>query len=122
MDIKNLSQGSYIVHNSRPFVVKEIELLISNKTANVVLEDLFTGEMIEKAFSLSNQIQEAEISRKCASIISKSDDRLEIIDSVSFETINAVVSEKLLEKVNENDQVTYIKFGNSAKVIEINKI
>lgn len=121
MDLRNLKKGEYIVLNRKPFIVKELELLLDTKKANVVLEDLFSGEMIRKSLSLDKEVHEAEIMRKCASIIAKRDHKLEIIDSVSFQTFDARIDDKLLEQAEENDQVTYLQFGKEAKVIEVRK-
>ena len=68
-----------------------------------------------------NPVKEEDIIRKCASIISKKDGKLEIIDSVSFKTFEADIAPELLEQADENDQVTYILSGKTAKVVEIRK-
>ena len=56
-----------------------------------------------------------------ASIISKKDSQLEIIDAVTFDTINADISPELLEQASENDSVTYIQFEDTIRVIEVRK-
>ena len=62
-----------------------------------------------------------ELTRKCASIISKKENKLEIIDSVSFISYKAEIDPELLKQANENDQVTYVQDGDSVKVLEIRK-
>jgi len=122
MEIKKIKKGNYIVFDGEPCIVKDLQFVVNKDTkANIVLEKLFTGEIIEASMSLHEQLQEADITRKCATIISKTKDKLEIMDMVSFETFESNVNSKLLEQANENDQVTYIEFDKTAKILEIRK-
>ncbi len=46
---------------------------------------------------------------------------MQIMDAVTFETIDVEVDNELMEQATENDQVTYIQFEKTAKVLEIRK-
>ena len=43
------------------------------------------------------------------------------MDAVTFETIDADADKELHEQATENDQVTYIQFDKTTKVLEIRK-
>lgn len=125
VEIKKLKKGNYVVHDGEPHIIKDLQFVVygthSHTKAKIILQNLFTGKIIETSLPLHEQMQEANIIRKCASIISKEDSKMQIMDAVSFETIDADIESELLKQADENDQVTYIQFGNIAKVIEIRK-
>ena len=121
VDLKNLQKGNYIIHNKIPCIVQDIQLNLPNKTINLVLQAVFNQETFQTTLNLNQDIMEAEISRKCASIIAKKQDTLEIIDAISFKIFEAKIDPELLKQANENDQVTYMQYGNTAKIIEIIK-
>ena len=62
-----------------------------------------------------------DLVRKCATIISKSEKNLEIIDMTTFETIKAQIDEELMPQANVNDSVTYVELDEGPKVIEVRK-
>lgn len=118
-----LSKGSYVTYKGEPCVIRDLEHMSGNKEdtkVKIVLEGLMTGKIVNSSLSLS-EMQEADVRRRCATVIAKSKDKLQILDSVSFDTIDADVSKELFEQAGENDQVTYIRFGDNAKVLEIRK-
>ena len=125
VDIKKLKKGNYVVEEGEPYIIKDLQFVVygthSHTKAKIVMQSLFSGKIIETSKPLHDQMQEANIIRKCASIISKAEDKLQIMDAVSFETLDADIEKELLEQANENDQVTYIQFGKTSKVIEIRK-
>ncbi len=62
-----------------------------------------------------------DLARKCATIISKNNADLEIMDSSTFETLKAKIDKPLLKKADINDQVTYVQKDNIAKILEVRK-
>ena len=66
-------------------------------------------------------IEDEELIRRCATVLSKKKDKLEIMDLTSFESFKAVIDEELLEQAELNDQVTYVKSGDYVKILEIRK-
>lgn len=123
MDLKNLKKGSYIVHENEPCIIKDINLDSAQTDANaeITLKNLFSGEKFVLSIPLHEQVQEVDIIRKCATIISKKDDTLEIMDVVNFDTFDANISKELLEQAAQGNQVTYIQFENITKVLEVRK-
>ena len=113
MDIK---KGNTIIHEGKLYIVRE--MVISSKNIKATLENFFSGAIIETTV---DSFEEAQISRKCGSIIQKLPNKLEIMDSISFETIEADIDPELLAEATENDAVNYTKFGNQAKVLELRK-
>ncbi|MBW2995740.1 hypothetical protein KY332_00405 [Candidatus Woesearchaeota archaeon] len=60
-----------------------------------------------------------DLVRKCATIISKKQNQIEMLDSTSFETLKATIDEAL--SANVNDQVTYVQTDDGIKVLEVRK-
>jgi translation elongation factor P/translation initiation factor 5A len=119
MDIKQLKKGNYVVHDTKPYMVKEVQLF--DKIYKVVLENLFSGEMINASFDLTQDIPEADVKRKCATILSKTEDKLEIMDMINFDTFKVSPRPEVFNQASENDQVTYIQFEDKTKVLEVRK-
>ena len=70
----------------------------------------------------SANLEDIDLPRNYATIISKSGDKLEIIDMSNFDTIIAEIDSELFKQANENDQVTYVSDGILAKVLEVRKM
>ena len=62
-----------------------------------------------------------DLIRKCATIISKSKDEIEIMDITTFKTIKASIDEALFNEATINDQVTYIESEDGCRIIEVRK-
>lgn len=125
VDLKKLKKGNYVVWENEPCIIKDLQFVVysthSHTKAKIELQGLFSGKIISTSLPLHEQLQEADIIRKCATVISKTDDKIQIMDAVTFETIDADIDNELFEQATENDQVTYIHFGNTSKILEIRK-
>ncbi|MBW2966431.1 hypothetical protein KY342_04985 [Candidatus Woesearchaeota archaeon] len=124
-DLKKLKKGNYIIYEGEPCVIKDLKFVVygthSHTKAKIELEGLFSGKKIQTSLPLHEQLQETDIIRKCATVISKQKDKIQIMDTVNFETLDANIDSNLSEQAIEGDNVTYIQHGNSIKVIEIRK-
>ncbi|MBD3249896.1 hypothetical protein GF336_07655 [Candidatus Woesearchaeota archaeon] len=122
INTKNLKKGNYILYENEPCIVKNIDITASSDAnAKIILSSLFSGKEFEIDVSLNKELREADLTRRCATIISKKKERLEIMDSATFDTFEAEIDNTLLEQADENDEVTYIKFNDSTKVLELRK-
>ena len=66
-------------------------------------------------------MEEQNLIRKCATVLSKLDNKLEIMDLATFRTIKAEIDETLFNQAEINDSVTYVEAEDFAKVLEIRK-
>ena len=125
IDLKKLTKGSYVVHENEPCIVKNMSFVVtgthSHTKAKLTLESLFSGKTYVLSMPLHEQMQEADIIRKCATVISKTKEKIQIMDLVNFETFDAEIGDELMETAAEGDQVTYIQFENATKVLEVRK-
>jgi len=123
VDIKKLKKGNYIVHENEPCIIRNIEFLQNKNSpiAKLELEGIFSGNRYNDHLKLNQSIQEADLTRKCGTVVSKKKDKIQIMDVVTFETFDASIPKHLLNKTQEGDNVTFIKFGNSTKILEVRK-
>ncbi len=122
INIKKLKKGNYVLYENEPCIVKDIMIIASSGTKpKIILSSLFSEKEFEITADLDGELREADITRRCATVISKKKDKLEIIDSATFDTFQAEIDDTLLDQADENDEVTYIKFNDSTKVLELRK-
>lgn len=108
--ISNLRVGSYVIHEGEP-------ALISSISENIQIRTLFSNKILE--LPTNQALEEAEIDRKCASILTKNKNKIEILDNSNFETYQAEADPDLSDQLDEGDRVTYLKFKDKVKIIEI---
>ncbi|MBW2982389.1 hypothetical protein KY343_05900 [Candidatus Woesearchaeota archaeon] len=123
MDLKKLKKGNYIVHENETCVIRDIQIMPSksNPIIKLELEGLFSGKHYNSHVLTHQNVQEANLIRKCGTVISKKDNKIEIMDVQTFETFKADIEPKLLEKAQEGDNVTYIHLNTSTKILEVRK-
>ncbi len=123
LDLKKLKKGNYIIHENEACVIKDMQFLSNqnNPVIKLELEGLFSGKHYNSHILTHENVQEANLTRKCATIISKDKNKIEIMDVVTFETFKANIDPELLEKAQEGDNVTYVHSEDSAKVLEVRK-
>lgn len=116
--IKEVKKGNFVLYNSKPFFVKEV--ILDSGSANLVLQDLFSDKSELVCLGLDSSIEEADVRRKCGSLLFMKKGKAEILDTETFEQFKADVSAGLDAK--DGDPVTFIRFGDLAKVVEIRRL
>lgn len=51
-----------------------------------------------------------DITKKKANVISKSDNGLQIMDSVTYETLDAICDPEILKSIEEGDEIIYVEY------------
>jgi translation initiation factor 5A len=123
MDIKKLQKGNYIIHENEACIIKEVQI-ITNKNSPIIkleLEGLFSGKHYSSHVLTQQNIQEANLTRKCGTIVSKKGSEIEIMDIETFETFKADINQNLLDKAKEGDNVTFVHSENATKILEVRK-
>lgn len=121
-DAKGLKQGNYIKLNNEIVKVVRKEVVAcgthSHSKTKLFVRGLYSKG--EKSINLNHhdQVETVDVIRKQGQIISKMTDKVQIMDNVSYETIDADVEPELLEELNEGDNVTFINFEGKAIVLE----
>lgn len=121
-EAKDLKKGNYIKYNNEVLRVIKKEVVVYGTHSHSKTK-LFVQGLInkgEKSINLNHhdQVEELDIIRKSAQVLSKSADKVQIMDSHSYETIDASADEELLNELNEGDEVTFIEVEGNARILE----
>lgn len=121
-EAKELQKGFWIVHENQLFQVKRKELVAygthSHSKTKLFLQPL-QGKG-EKILTLMHhdKVETVDIIKKTGQVISKQQNKVQIMDPVSYETLNADVDEELINSINEGDEVIFIDHKGMIKVLE----
>ena len=121
-DAKGLKQGNYIKLNNEIVKVIRKEVVAcgthSHSKTKLFVQGLYSKG--EKSINLNHhdQVETVDVIRKQGQIISKLADKVQIMDNVSYETIDADAEPELLKELSEGDNVTFINFEGKAMVLE----
>ena len=117
-----LKKGSYFIHNNKPVRVNRKELVAYGTHSHSKLKLFIQGltEKGERTINLhhTDKVEIIYIIRKIGQVIAKTDDKVQIMDSVSYETLDGAAPEELHNELNEGDQVTFIDFKGNIQIIE----
>ncbi|HLC65475.1 MAG TPA: hypothetical protein VJI46_05130 [Candidatus Nanoarchaeia archaeon] len=118
-EIKN---GSYIIYDNEPYRVLSREVTVfgthSHSKLRVTLQNLYTKT--EKVINLAHQdrVEILDITRKSGSVISKNKDAYQIMDSVSFLTLDAEKIPSVQDEINIGDEITFVELPDGIKIID----
>ena len=121
-EAKDLKIGNYVKLNNEILRVVRKEVVAygthSHSKTKLFVQGLFSKG--EKSINLGHHdnVETIDIIRKQGSVIAKFPDKVQVMDTVSYETIDVDCDSELLEELNEGDNVTFIDFEGKAKVIE----
>ena len=121
-EAKELKGGNYIKINNEILKVVRKEVVAygthSHSKTKLFVQGLFSKG--EKSINLNHHdnVERVDVIRKEGQVISKLPDKVQIMDSVSYETVDADVDSELLSELNEGDTVTFINFEGKSSVLE----
>jgi len=117
-----LKRGSYFIHNGQPVQVTRRELVAYGTHSHSKLKLFFKGltEKGEKTVNMhhTDRVEIVDIIKKVGQVISKTDDKVQIMDNLSYETLDGTAPKELHNELNEGDQVTFVDFNGNVKIIE----
>jgi translation initiation factor 5A len=121
IDIKKVRPGDYILFKDEPYRVIKNQIVVtgthSHAKNKLDMQGLFNGKYETVVLPPHERLDDVEIVRKRAQLISKQGETVQIMDLVSYETFDTAMNDALKE-LNEGDEVTYIEFRGMATVLE----
>ncbi len=121
MEAKEANIGQWIIHQNEPHQIKRKENVAygthSHSKTKLFLKPLSKGNIKELVCAHTERLEEVDIIRKTGSVIAKLQDKIQIMDPVSYETFDAELDKELLSEVKEGDNVIFVDF-NGIKVLE----
>ena len=121
-EAKELRIGDYIKIGNEILRVTRKEVVAcgthSHSKTKLFVQGLFSKG--EKNINLSHHdnIETVDIRKKEGNVIAKLPGKVQLMDNVSYETLDADCDNELLEELNEGDNVIFINFEGKTKVIE----
>lgn len=120
--VKELKKGDHIVHNDAPYRVLRKELVAvgthSHSKVKIIAQGVFNGTTETLIYAPHTTVDDVEIIKKKGQIIANQEQNLQVMDLVSYETINASARTELKNELREGDEVTFVEFNGTARVLE----
>ena len=117
-----LQRGSYLIYNGEPVRVLRKEVIVVGTHSHSKLKFFIQGlnGKSERSINLhhTDKVEIIDIIRKLGQVISKTNNKIQIIDMVSYETFDANAPTELINEVNEGDQVTFIDLKGNIQILE----
>ena len=117
-----LERGTYFIYNNEPVRVLRKELVAYGTHSHSKLKIYFQGlnEKSERTinFHHTDKVEIVDIVRKLGQVISKANNKIQVMDMVSYETFDANAPSDLFLELNEGDNVTFIELKGNFQVIE----
>ncbi|MBN2368583.1 hypothetical protein JXC34_06185 [Candidatus Woesearchaeota archaeon] len=124
MAASDLERGKFFLYKGE--VLQVIKRGIVNVGTHSHTKLVFTCRDIygkrEKVITMghNDRVEALDLQKKKASVISKSENNLQIMDAVSYETLDAEADRDIMDSLEEGDEVVYIEY-KGIKVIGMKK-
>ena len=118
----DLDKGNYFIYNGEPVRVLRKEVIVVGTHSHSKLKFYIQGlrEKGERTvtFQHSDRVEKIEIMRKQGQIISKSGNKVQLMDAVSYETLDSSLPQELADDVNEGDSVTFVDLNGKIEILD----
>jgi translation initiation factor 5A len=117
----DLEKGNYFIYNGGPVRVVRKEVVSVGTHSHTKLK-LFIQGLREKGernviLQHSDRVDKVDIMRKQGQIISKSGNKVQLMDAISYETLDSNLSPELGD-INEGDTVTFIELNGAVEILD----
>lgn len=117
-----LERGNYFLVNNEPVRVLRKEVIVVGTHSHSKLKFYIQGlnEKSERTvnFHHTDKVEIVDIVRKLGQVIAKTNNKLQLMDMVSYETLDAIAPAELFKDLNEGDQVTFIDLKGNFRILE----
>ncbi len=116
----DLKKGSCFLHRGNVVKVNKKELVAygthSHSKLKFFVEDLFNKKQDTVTLAHQDNVETVDIIKKTGQVISKNP--LQIMDIVSYETLDAEADEELINSLNEGDEVIFVSYRGKVSILE----
>lgn len=117
----DLERGNYFIYNGEPVRIIRKELVAYGTHSHTKLKFYIQGlrEKGERSitFQHSDRVEKIEIIRKQGQIISKSNNKVQLMDMLTYETLNASLPPEL-DDIKEGDDVTFVELNGTIEILD----
>lgn len=118
----DLEKGNYFIFNNEPVRVIRREVIVVGTHSHSKLKFYIQGlrEKGERTvtFQHSDRVEMIEIIRKHGQIISKANNKVQIMDKVSYETLDAAIPPEMADSITEGDDVTFVELNGIVEILD----
>ena len=119
---QELQRGTYFIYNNEPVRVLRKEVIVVGTHSHSKLKFYIQGlrEKGEKTatFHHTDKVEVVDILRKLGQVIAKANNKMQIMDMLTYETLDANASSELFSELNEGDQVTFVELKGKVEILE----
>ncbi len=117
-----LEKGNYFILNGEPVKISRKEVISVGTHSHTKLKFYVQG-LREKGerqvvFSHTDRVEKVDIMRKQGQIISKTGNKVQVMDAVSYETLDANIPREFEEELNEGDNVTFVELNGTVEILD----
>ncbi|MFH0868487.1 MAG: hypothetical protein V1831_04185 [Candidatus Woesearchaeota archaeon] len=117
-----LKKGSYFIYHGEPVCVVRKEIVVCGTHCHSKLKLFIQGlnKKGERSINMQHidKVEVLDIIKKTGQIISKSADKVQIMDTVSYETLDAIAPKELIDELNEGDEVIFVNLNENNQILE----
>ena len=117
-----LEKGNYFIYNGDPVRVVRKEVVSVGTHSHTKLKFYIQGlrDKGERTavFQHSDRVEKIDIMRKQGQIISKTANKVQVMDSISYETLDSTLPPELINEINEGDYVTFIELNGKVEILD----
>ena len=117
-----LEKGTYFIYNGEPVKVLRKEAVSVGTHSHTKLK-FFVQGLRDKGertavFQHSDRVDKIEIIKKQGQIISKTGNKVQLMDAVSYETLDANLPAELAGDIAEGDNVTFVELNGKVEILD----
>lgn len=109
--IGSLKVGNYVVMNGKACIIKSVQTSRPGKHGHakcrIEAVSIIDGQKFINVFPSHDNIQVPIIDKRTAQVLSVQPDRINVMDSETYETFDLKLTEDFKDKIKEGDQVIY---------------
>ena len=117
-----LEKGNYFIYNGEPVKITRKEVVAVGTHSHTKLKFYIQGlrDKGERTavFQHSDRVEKIEIMRKQGQIISKTANKVQVMDAVTYETLDSTLPPELADDINEGDTVTFIELNGKVEILD----
>jgi len=121
MHVKELRKGNHFMYRDEPYRVlaKTVIAVGTHSHTKIKIEavGMLSGKTESINFAPHGNVDDVDILRKKGQVISDQP-QLQIMDLVSYETLNATANEEMRKELQVGDGVTFIEFKGVVRILE----
>jgi len=117
-----LKKGACFIYQGNPVKIVKKEVVAvgthSHTKLKLFVKNMFSGAESIATMSHQDKVETVEIKKKEAQLVSINNEKLMIMDLVSYETMEAEADGDVINSLNEGDKIIFVEFKGKVRVLE----